>query len=111
MGTDSQCPSQLWESGCFYEWHRFLGTGNTNTKEKAGLSASTSTDHIEQFFHHLAALKQYAQRILVKGDTLTENEEADKSHRMTEFLQIGNSFDLSEKEMVTILYREVFSAS
>jgi len=75
------------------------------------LSASTSTDRIEQFFNHLSALKHYAQKVLIKGDALTRSEETDRSRRMSEFLAIGSSFDLSEKEMVTILYRELFTAA
>ena len=75
------------------------------------MSSSTSTDRIEQFFHHLASLKVYAQRVLVDGDDLSGNESQDKKFRMTEFLDIGSSFDLSEKEMVMILYRELFKTA
>jgi hypothetical protein len=72
------------------------------------VSASTSTDRIEKFFHHLASLKTYAKRVVVEGDQLSKDEETDHAARMAEFLDIGASFDLSEKEMIGILYREMF---
>lgn len=72
------------------------------------MSTPTSTDRIEQFFHHLAVLKEYAKRVIVGGDGLSDNEEQDRADRIQNFLDIGLSFDLTEKEMVTILYRELF---
>ena len=75
------------------------------------MSSSTSTDRIEQFFHHLAILKEYAKRVIVSGSPLTRDEEQDRAERIHEFLNIGYSFDLTEKEMVTILYRELFTAA
>lgn len=75
------------------------------------MSASSSTERIEQFFHHLASLKEYAKRTMLTGDNLTEEEERDRADRMLEFMEIGGSFDLSEKDMVTILYREMFIRS
>lgn len=72
------------------------------------MSSSTSTDRIERFFHHLATLKGYAQKILVDGDSLSGDEEGDRTLRMAEFFEIGGSFDLSDKEMITILFREMF---
>ena len=75
------------------------------------MSSPTSTDRIEQFFHHLAILKEYAKRVIVSGNPLTPEEEQDRADRIQEFLNIGLSFDLTEKEMVTILYRELFSVA
>lgn len=71
------------------------------------MSATTSTDPIEQLFHHLAALKKYVQRVMVAGDALTQDEEDDKSLRLRELIQIGTSFDLTEKEIVIVLYRDL----
>ena len=75
------------------------------------MSSPTSTDRIEQFFHHLAILKEYAKRVIVSGNPLTPEEEQDRADRIQEFLHIGLPFDLTEKEMVTILYRELFSVA
>ena len=66
----------------------------------------TSTDSIELFFQHLATLKEYAERVLIGGEIIDEREDADKLYRMQELFDIGGSFDLTEKDMVTILYRE-----
>jgi hypothetical protein len=75
------------------------------------LSSPTSTDRIEQFFHHLAILKEYAKRVIVSGNPLTPEEEQDRADRIQEFLNIGLPFDLTEKDMVTILYHELFSVA
>lgn len=75
------------------------------------MSASTSTERIEQFFHHLAILKDYARRVIGGGDMLNTVEEDDRKDRIRQFLDIGLSFELTEKEMVTILYRELFTAN
>jgi len=42
---------------------------------------------------------------------LSTIEEDDRKHRIRQFLDIGLSFDLTEKEMVTILFRELFTAN
>ena len=70
----------------------------------------TSTDSIELFFQHLATLKEYAERVLIGGEIIDEREDADKLYRMQELFDIGGSFDLTEKDMVTILYREIYVA-
>lgn len=75
------------------------------------MSSPSSTDRIEQFFHHLAILKEYARRVIVTENPLTPDEEQDRAERIQEFLNIGYSFDLTEKEMVTILYREIFTVA
>ncbi|MCH7746342.1 MAG: hypothetical protein IIC84_09740 [Chloroflexi bacterium] len=70
----------------------------------------TSTDSIEIFFQHLATLKEYAERVLIGGETIDEHEDADRLYRLQELFEIGGSFDLTEKDMVTILYREIYAA-
>ena len=58
--------------------------------------------------HHAVAIREYAQRVLVLGHTLAPDEEGDKGARMGEFLAIGSSLGLTFKEMVTLLYKEIF---
>ena len=70
----------------------------------------TSTDSIEIFFQHLATLKEYAERVLIGGETINEHDDADRLYRLQELFEIGGSFDLTEKDMVTILYREIYAA-
>ncbi|MCI0440058.1 MAG: hypothetical protein L0177_13155 [Chloroflexi bacterium] len=74
------------------------------------MTAYSSTERIEQFFNHLSTLKDYAQRVIADGDVLDEEEEQDRAERMRQFMEIGGSFDLNEKEMVSIIYRELFAA-
>ena len=70
---------------------------------------ATSTDKMEQFFHHLAILKEYAMRVVLKEEILNNEEEYDLRTRMKEFLAIGDSFDLTGKEATVILYKEILT--
>ena len=54
---------------------------------------------------HPAALREYAKRVFVHGEDLAPAEENDKDHRMEEFLAAGRSFRLTDREMVSIIYR------
>ena len=56
----------------------------------------------------LSALKSYAERIIVRGDILTEDEEDDREFRFREFAEIGDSFNLSERDMVTMMFEGIF---
>ena len=68
----------------------------------------TSTHPREILFQHLDALRTYATRAVLQGDALTVPEEQDRAERMQEALAIGISFGLTEKEIATLLYRELF---
>ena len=59
---------------------------------------------------HQLALLEYARRVILHGDMLSHHEEIDKSYRMMEFMAIGNSFKLTAREMVYLIYRELFTA-
>ena len=48
--------------------------------------------------------------MLIGGEIINEHEDADKLYRLQELFEIGGSFDLTEKDMVTILYREIYAA-
>ena len=54
---------------------------------------------------HQATLRTYLGRALVQGDTLTPGELDDLQQRMSEFRAIGNSFGLTEREIVSLLFR------
>ncbi|HAL46977.1 MAG: hypothetical protein FI707_10115 [SAR202 cluster bacterium] len=56
---------------------------------------------------HLKALKGYAKKNLLHGEELSEAEQADKSTRLIEFVAIGSSFRLTEKEMVQLIFRDM----
>lgn len=76
--------------------------------ERSFVTAYTSTDPIELFFQHLEALKRYARRVVAGGAVLTADEETDKARRLKEFMEIGGSLELTEKDMVHVIYRELF---
>lgn len=54
---------------------------------------------------HPAALRDYARRVMVHGENLSPEEEGDKDRRMEEFLTAGRSFRLTDREMVSLIYR------
>ena len=60
--------------------------------------------------YHLSALKTYAQRVVVHEEELSPVESYDQAYRMEEFLAVGCSFNLTYKEMVRLLFGELFEA-
>ncbi len=58
---------------------------------------------------HVEKLREYARKALVHGEELTEEEQADHARRMLEFHAIGNSFKLTDHEMVVVLYKGIFT--
>ena len=69
---------------------------------------ATSVDRKELTTQHLTALRDYATRILVNGDILTPREEEDRDLRMHQFLDMHASYQCTEKEAVSLLYRGFF---
>ena len=58
---------------------------------------------------HLEKLRHYAQKVLLLGETLTEEEAEDRTRRMLEFQAIGNSFKLTNREMAVVLYKGILT--
>ena len=56
----------------------------------------------------LAALRGYASRVVLRGESLTADEEADYAAGMRQFLATGGSFKLTEKEMVDLVLGDLF---
>lgn len=75
------------------------GAEGTNTLEDP---KKTAEEHVEK-------LRVYARKVLVHGEPLTEEEEDDRAGRMLEFRAIGNSFKLTDYEIVVELYRVIFT--
>ncbi len=69
---------------------------------------ATSADPKELMAEHLSALRDYAARILVNRDILTPREEEDRDLRMHQFLDMHASYQCTEKEEVSLLYRGFF---
>lgn len=59
---------------------------------------------------HLMVLREYARQVLGGGEVLGSRTEGDCRRRMAEFLAIGRSFHLTDKELVCLVYRGLFTA-
>ena len=70
---------------------------------------TTSHDPKELMSEHAAALRAYANRVLAQDDSLAPWEQADRVRRVKEYLAIGSSFKLTEREMVSNIYRGILS--
>ena len=68
------------------------------------MTALTALDPKELGADHLATIRGYAERVLTRRESLDASEEAEVGSRVAEFFAIGNSFRLTEREMVVLLY-------
>ena len=59
---------------------------------------------------HLAALQDYARRVVVRGEILAPPDEDDIATRMWEYFSIGISFKCTKKELVRLVYKGLFEA-
>ncbi len=57
---------------------------------------------------HLVALKRYAERVLIDREQLIPWEEADKAARLEDFFSVGQSFRCTQRELVSVLIRDLF---
>ncbi len=57
----------------------------------------------EHMVQQIAALRRYARKVLLHGETLAPYEEAKQSALMQRFLATGESFQLTRKEMVELV--------
>jgi hypothetical protein len=62
----------------------------------------------EMMAEDLSALRAYAERVVVRGDALSPHEEDDREIRFREFAEIGDSFQMTEREMVNMLFDGLF---
>ncbi len=59
---------------------------------------------------HQEVLSGYARKALVCGQFLDDSEADDLALRMQEYLVVGTSFNCTERELVTLLYRGLFQS-
>ena len=57
---------------------------------------------------HLSALRSYLRKAFVDRDDLSRDENMDRQVRMREFLAIGKSFGLTDKQLVAHLFKGLF---
>ncbi len=58
---------------------------------------------------HVASLRDYAKRVLVDDGDLAPDEAERKASRLRELVAIGSSFGLTESELVTLVYKDLFA--
>jgi hypothetical protein len=68
----------------------------------------TLVDPKEVMARKLSVLRRYASKAILHGNSLAPDEEADQLDHMREFLATGESFSLTEKEMVDLIYSGLF---
>ena len=67
----------------------------------------TLDDCREKVAEHIEALRDYARKTLVKGEPLSRLDRVDKSVRLNELINLGHSFKLTVKEMVTLILKDI----
>lgn len=72
------------------------------------MRAYTSADYADLFFEHLSALRRYAERVFIEGDTLNRKEDSDRLYRVREFFEVGKKCEFTEQQLVRLLYAELF---
>ena len=70
---------------------------------------STSVGSIQSMFRHLPVLRRYARRALLQDEVFDEFEERDRQVRMQEYLQTGRSMNWTDRELIALVLRDVFS--
>ena len=67
------------------------------------MATMESKQLIDTFGEYLESLREYAKRVIFRGDSLTRAEELDKKARMALLMAIGRAFKLTDKEMVGLM--------
>ena len=63
----------------------------------------------ELFTQHMWDLRSLARKVMVRGEVMTEAEDADKTRRMQEMVAIGTTFGLTENELVKAVFSGLLS--
>jgi len=65
-----------------------------------------SKDPKETVAEHIEVLRTYALKALTNGEQLTDEESSDKTTRLHELQALCESFDVTEREMVTLVLKQ-----
>jgi hypothetical protein len=74
------------------------------------MTALVAVSRKEPLREHLMVLREYARQVLVGGEALGSRTDRDWRRRLAEFLAIGTSFHLTDREPVRLVYRGLFAA-
>ena len=72
------------------------------------MTTDLAIDPKELMAEHLEALRGYARRAIIEGVTLSPSEDRDKAIRVREFMCIGASFGCTGRELVSLLYKDIY---
>lgn len=64
-------------------------------------------DPRETVAEHIETLRGYAARVLTNGGELTDEEMADKTVRFRELVALCDSFNVTKKEMVCLVLKQI----
>ena len=71
------------------------------------MAITESKQLIDTFEDYLQSLRVYANRVLLRGESLTRAEELDKKARMDLLFAIGHGFGLTENEMLALVFKGI----
>lgn len=72
------------------------------------MMAITESRHlIDTFAEYLESLCVYAKRVMLRGEALTDAEQLDKKARTDLLFAIGRAFQLTDKEIVALIFKGV----
>ncbi len=72
------------------------------------MSTLTLVSPKEIMMQDLDSLRRYVTSIFVRQSGLTGIDEREKERLMGEFLAVGGALDLTERDLVMLLYRGIF---
>ena len=72
-------------------------------------TTNSSVVSIQSMFRHLPVLRRYARRAVLGDEIFDEFEEQDRHVRMREYLQTGRSMNWTDRELIALVFRDVFS--
>ena len=72
------------------------------------MTSPALADPKEVMARQLSVLRRYASKAILHGNSLAPDEEAERSDHMRDFLATGQSFNLTQKEMVDLIYSGLF---
>ena len=72
------------------------------------MTTETLRDARELVAEHAEVLRGYAQKVVSEGRSLSAEEESDREGRISEFLAMGSCLKLTGREMVALVYQDMF---
>ena len=71
------------------------------------MGTSLKADLRETLARDIFILHRYSTKLLVDGQALTAQEEADRELRVKDYMDLGDSLGLTPAELVTVVYADL----